>query len=156
MPQSNGKASELKPVAPFYTYVLVSLSNIVATWCQYEALKYVTFPVQTLGKCAKMIPVMIWGILILRKRYGLKDFSVAVVITAGCTLFIMTGSVKSKVSKSMMDSSIYGVLLMAGYLGFDGFTSTFQDKLFKGYQMTTYNQILYTTMCSAGLSFFGG
>ena len=32
-----------------------------ATTCQYEALKYVSFPVQTLGKCAKMIPVMIWG-----------------------------------------------------------------------------------------------
>jgi adenosine 3'-phospho 5'-phosphosulfate transporter B2 len=103
-----------------------------------------------------MIPVMIWGILIMRKRYGLKDFLMAVTITMGCTLFLVTGSVKSKVSKSMWDSSVYGCLLMLGYLGFDGFTSTFQDKLFKGYQMTTYNQILYTTLCSAVLSAFGG
>ncbi|KAH7676874.1 UAA transporter protein [Dioscorea alata] len=29
------------------------------TTCQYEALKYVSFPVQTLAKCAKMIPVMV-------------------------------------------------------------------------------------------------
>lgn len=29
-----------------------------------------SFPVQTLGKCAKMIPVMIWGTVIMRKRYG--------------------------------------------------------------------------------------
>lgn len=34
-----------------------------------------------------------------------------------------------------------GVMLMMGYLGFDGFTSTFQDKLFKGYMMETYNQV---------------
>lgn len=27
---------------------------------QYEALKHVSFPLQTLGKCAKMIPVMVW------------------------------------------------------------------------------------------------
>ena len=28
-----------------------------ATTCQYEALRYVSFPTQTLGKTAKMIPV---------------------------------------------------------------------------------------------------
>jgi adenosine 3'-phospho 5'-phosphosulfate transporter B2 len=55
----------------------------------------------------------------------------------------------------MLDSSVYGLLLMLGYLGFDGFTSTFQDKLFKGFQMTTYNQILYTTLWSSLLSCFG-
>ena len=46
--QSNGKMSEIKPVAPIYTYAAVSLSNVIATTCQYEALKYVSFPVQTL------------------------------------------------------------------------------------------------------------
>ena len=29
------------------------------------------------------------------------------------------------------DDSLYGMLLMMGYLFFDGFTSTFQEKLFK-------------------------
>ena len=53
--------SAASPVAPIYKYAAVSASNVVATTCQYEALKYVSFPVQTLGKCAKMIPVMIWG-----------------------------------------------------------------------------------------------
>ncbi|KAG4974061.1 hypothetical protein JHK87_030882 [Glycine soja] len=48
----------LDPVAPIYKYCLVSVSNILTTSCQYEALKYVSFPVQTLAKCAKMIPVM--------------------------------------------------------------------------------------------------
>ncbi len=41
----------------------------------------------------------------------------------------MTGSVKSKHASA--DSSVFGLMLMLGYLGFDGFTSTFQDKLFK-------------------------
>ena len=58
----------LAPVAPAYAYAGVSLSNVVATTCQYEALKYVTFPLQTLGKTAKMIPVMVWGSLISGKR----------------------------------------------------------------------------------------
>ncbi|KAH7839062.1 hypothetical protein Vadar_034433 [Vaccinium darrowii] len=49
----------LDPVAPVYKYCLVSISNILTTTCQYEALKYVNFPIQTLAKCAKMIPVMV-------------------------------------------------------------------------------------------------
>ena len=43
-------------VAGIHRYCAVSLSNVIATYCQYEALKYVSFPVQTLGKCAKIYP----------------------------------------------------------------------------------------------------
>jgi adenosine 3'-phospho 5'-phosphosulfate transporter B2 len=49
---------------------------------------------------------------------------------------------------------MYGIALMLGYLGFDGFTSTFQDKLFKGYQMETYNQMLWVNFSSAIISSF--
>ena len=30
--------------------------------------RYVSFPVQTLGKCAKILPVMAWGTVIMHKR----------------------------------------------------------------------------------------
>lgn len=75
-------------------------SNVVATFCQYEALKYVSFIVQTLGKCAKMIPVMIWGTLVNQKSYKAKDYFIAVVITGGCVLFAATG-VKTPLAASM-------------------------------------------------------
>lgn len=65
----------------------------------------------------------------------------------------MTGEIKSKHAGA--DSSTFGILLMLGYLGFDGFTSTFQDKLFKGYQMTIFNQIMYVQAFSAGFSVLG-
>ncbi|MEW5319511.1 MAG: hypothetical protein WDW38_010656 [Sanguina aurantia] len=153
---ANGKWSEVRPVAPMYTYALVSLSNVIATTCQYEALKYVSFPVQTLGKCAKMLPVLVWGIIILGKKHTVKDFMVAIGITMGCTVFMLTGDIASKAATvGVWEASMYGLLLMLGYLGFDGFTSTFQDKLFKGYHMTTYNQILYTTLWSSLLSLTG-
>jgi adenosine 3'-phospho 5'-phosphosulfate transporter B2 len=149
--QFNGKVAELKPVAPVYSYAAVSFSNVVATTCQYEALKYLWFPLQSLGKCAKMFPVMVWGILMLRKKYQLKDYAIATAITMGCTMFVLTGDVKSRASNTD-NFFLYGGGLMLGYLAFDGFTSTFQDKMFKGYQMTTYNQVLYTTMWSSILS----
>lgn len=144
---------DLAPVAPPQAYAAVSVSNVVATFCQYEALKHVSFPVQTLGKCAKMIPVMIWGTVIMRKRYNTKDYGVAALVTLGCSVFIMTGDVTSKHAGN--NSSMFGVMLMVGYLAFDGFTSTFQDKLFKGYQMTIFNQIMYVQAFSAGFSTLG-
>ena len=40
---------DLRPVAPPYNYAAVSVSNVVATFCQYEALKHVSFPMQVGG-----------------------------------------------------------------------------------------------------------
>jgi adenosine 3'-phospho 5'-phosphosulfate transporter B2 len=140
------------PSAPLYKYAIVSGSNVVATTCQYEALRYVSFPVQTLGKCAKMIPVMIWGYFINQRRYTWSDYVIALCVTLGCTIFALYGSVTHKHSVGGGNTSAKGGALMLGYLGFDGFTSTFQDKLFKGYQMETYNQMLWVNACSASVS----
>lgn len=113
----------MQPVVPLANYATVSLSNVIATSCQYEALKHVSFPVQTLSKCAKMIPVMIWGALIARKTYSIKHCCVAALVTVGCTCFLLSGSTTSKKAN---DSSPKGFVLMLTYLAFDGFTATFQ------------------------------
>ncbi|XP_024395412.1 UDP-galactose/UDP-glucose transporter 5B [Physcomitrium patens] len=154
------RGGEIAPVAPLYKYAGVSVSNVAATTCQYEALKYVSFPVQTLSKSAKMVPVMIWGTAIMQKRYNYFDYLVAVFVTLGCTMFFLSGASQLVQAGALRhpssgDDSLWGLLLITGYLGFDGFTSTFQDKLFKGYNMEIYNQILYVTLCSCGLSIAG-
>ncbi|KAF5751489.1 putative Adenosine 3'-phospho 5'-phosphosulfate transporter [Tripterygium wilfordii] len=146
----------LDPVAPIYKYCLISISNILTTTCQYEALKYVSFPVQTLAKCAKMIPVMVWGTMIMQKRYNGPDYLLAFLVTVGCSIFILfPAGIDISPSSRGRENTVWGVSLMVGYLGFDGFTSTFQDKLFKGYDMEIHNQIFYTTVCSCLISFTG-
>eukprot|EP00184_Porphyridium_aerugineum_P008734 CAMPEP_0184692596 /NCGR_PEP_ID=MMETSP0313-20130426/1010_1 /TAXON_ID=2792 /ORGANISM="Porphyridium aerugineum, Strain SAG 1380-2" /LENGTH=368 /DNA_ID=CAMNT_0027150437 /DNA_START=175 /DNA_END=1281 /DNA_ORIENTATION=- len=143
---------QLRNTAPLYKYFLVSMSNVAATSCQYEALKWVTFPTQTLFKCGKMVPVMIWSTIMGTKKYGILDYSVALMVAGGCTAFTVFGNVAAH--KGATHSSIYGLLLMAGYLGFDGFTSTFQEKLFGSYEMSVYNQMLYVNCTSAVMSIF--
>ncbi|KMZ70613.1 UDP-galactose/UDP-glucose transporter 5B [Zostera marina] len=145
----------LTPVAPIYKYGLISITNILTTTCQYEALKYVSFPVQTLAKCAKMMPVMVWGTLIMQKRYNGKDYLFALLVTMGCSLFILYPASSQSNPYSERENTVWGMSLMIGYLGFDGFTSTFQDKLFKGYDMEIHNQIFYTTLCSCFFSLTG-
>jgi len=146
-----GKGEEKVNQAPLWKYLAISLSNVGATWCQYEALKYVAFPVQMLGKSFKMMPVMIWGIIISQKRYGFNDWAVAAAVTGGVTEFLMTGNIKAKHSSG---TSAHGLILLLVFLGLDGFTSTFQEKLFKQHKTTKYNQMFYVNSFSALVSLF--
>jgi adenosine 3'-phospho 5'-phosphosulfate transporter B2 len=133
--------------APLWKYFAISLSNVAATTCQYEALKWVSFPVQMLGKSFKMMPVMVWGILISQKSYSITDWMVAAAVTGGVTEFLMTGSISAPHGEA--GDSFYGLALLVGFLLFDGFTSTFQEKLFKEHQTSKYNQMLYINLGSA-------
>ncbi|KAL5711075.1 UDP-galactose/UDP-glucose transporter 5 [Ranunculus cassubicifolius] len=145
------------PVTPIYKYCFISVSNIMTTTCQYEALKYVSFPVQTLAKCAKMIPVMTCSSDFLMQRgYQRVAWHGENIGTLFFSLFALFGA-GADISpyNRGRESTVWGISLMAGYLGFDGFTSTFQDKLFKGYDMEIHNQIFYTTLCSCILSLTG-
>jgi len=143
------RGESLKNTAPLHKYLGVSVSNFSATWCQYEALKYVNFPTQTLGKCGKMLPVMIVGTITGGKKYGVKEYMIAVSITAGCMIFLLTGNIASKEGGTYAP---FGLMLMGAYMFFDGFTSTFQEKMFKGYTMSTYDQMIYVNLFSALIS----
>merc|ERR1719277_2347346 len=115
------KGEEVQNKAPLWKYLAVSFSNVAATWCQYEALKYVSFPVQMLGKSFKMMPVMLWSIVISGKKYGMKDWAVAMCVTLGVTSFLLSGEIDSKTSSG---NSVYGFVLLLAFLGLDGLTST--------------------------------
>merc|ERR1739836_260238 len=84
--------------APIYKYSYCSFSNIMSSWCQYEALKFISFPTQVLAKASKIIPVMAMGWLISRKTYEKYEYVVAIMISTGMFLFLSgsPGSVSSK------------------------------------------------------------
>jgi adenosine 3'-phospho 5'-phosphosulfate transporter B2 len=144
------------PSAPMQAYASISLTNVIATSCQYEALKFVSFAVQTLAKSAKALPVMLWGTFWLGKRHRPQDYAHALVITAGCTVFVLAGDISSRLAADEQATAMYhgiGAILMLLYLGVDGLTSTWQDLMFKSYSMGICEQVLYTTMFSTLMSF---
>ncbi|KAJ8749715.1 hypothetical protein K2173_012266 [Erythroxylum novogranatense] len=96
---------------------LISRSNITTTTCR--------FPVQTLAKCAKMIPVMIWGTVIMQKKYKGMDYLIAFLVTLGCSIFILFSIIMVICYPAGIDvipysrgreNTIWGVSLMLGYL----------------------------------------
>merc|ERR1719146_344153 len=95
------------------------------------------------------MPVMVWGMAISGKRYALTDWLVAGAVTGGVTEFLLTGQISSEHAQG---SSMYGLALLGCFLFLDGFTSTFQEKLFKEYKTTKYNQMLYVNLGSVTVS----
>lgn len=147
--------SDLTSKAPLSEYAIVSLSNVIATSCQYEALKWLTFPTVTIGKCAKMLPVML--ILNLRqgKKYTIDDYSVVAIVLIGCSVMISSGSIVAQRAASSETDTPVGFILLIVYLLFDAITSTYQEKLFSKYEMSVYNQMLFINVTSATISMAG-
>ncbi|XP_071595419.1 adenosine 3'-phospho 5'-phosphosulfate transporter 1 isoform X1 [Heliangelus exortis] len=113
--------------APMYKYSFASLSNILSSWCQYEALKYISFPTQVLAKASKVIPVMMMGKLVSRKSYEYWEYLTAALISVGVSMFLLSSAPNRHVSTV---TTFSGVVLLAGYIIFDSFTSNWQDALF--------------------------
>lgn len=138
--------------APLWKYIIVSISNVSSSTCQYEALKWVSFPAQMVGKSFKMMPVMCWGMAISRKHYTWKEWALAVAITWGVLQFLLFGSIDSP-NRQAQTPAVWGVVLLLIFLACDSFTSTMQEKLFKEHPVTKYNQMLYINTISAGITF---
>ena len=66
------------------------MSNVISSWCQYEALKYVGFPTQVLAKACKIIPTMLMGKLVQGKSYPLWDYGCAFLMSVGVSLFMFS------------------------------------------------------------------
>ena len=133
--------------APLYTYSYSSFSNIMSSWCQYEALKFVSFPKQVLSKASKMIPVMVMGKIVSRKTYPYYEYFVAVMLSTGVSLFLLSAGSSSK--KHAAETTLSGAIILLGYILFDSFTSNWQSELFKTYKMSSIQMMFGTNIFSS-------
>jgi adenosine 3'-phospho 5'-phosphosulfate transporter B2 len=140
--------------APALSYMAISLSNVWASTCQYEALKYVSFAVQMLAKSFKMIPVMLWGMVINGKRYAMIDWLIAIIVTLGVTGFLLAGPIEAGDEDGGTAKPIKGLVLLLCFLALDGLTSNMQEKLLKHYEVSKYNTMFYVNLCSCMVSLF--
>lgn len=127
---------------PLYKYIFCSLSNILSSWCQYEVLKYVSFPHQVLAKASKTIPVMIMGKIVSRTKYKYHEYATAVILSIGMLFFLLDMGT----SKSSPSTTFSGFILLCLYILFDSFTSNWQGALFKQFSVSPVQM-----MCAVNL-----
>lgn len=169
-----GKADLVsKPSAPLYEYVFCSISNILSSWCQLEALKFVNFPTQVISKSCKIIPVMLMSKILLHKRYQSFDYLCALMLSVGMFIFLFNQPVVDKsghenngtlpdiksqtnqvtqahadiseIGRNVRDSNLAnGLVILALYLVFDSFTSNWQQSLFTRYEVSRWQMMAAT------------
>mmetsp|Transcript_42296 Transcript_42296/g.99214 ORF Transcript_42296/g.99214 Transcript_42296/m.99214 type:complete len:249 (+) Transcript_42296:797-1543(+) len=115
--------------APLNSFTPCALSNTLSSWSQYASLNFVSFPVQTVFKSSKIIPVMLMGKVLKGSSYPWGQYFEAFLITVGVAIF----SVSSKSSDSNSATEVKGLLFLLCYIICDCFTSQWQDKIYKKY-----------------------
>ena len=160
------------PHSSMENYMYVASSNLVSTLCQYEVLKYLSFALSTLAKAAKILPTMLWGYILHGKRFQSSQYLSAIIVTTGCFVFVFNSSVVIQSSSSTASSSsqllpqvfkaVYddnydsitiGVGILLVYLAVDGFTSSYQQRMFRVQKTSMFDQMFW--MCFFGTIFSG-
>ncbi|EKX39359.1 hypothetical protein GUITHDRAFT_114557 [Guillardia theta CCMP2712] len=131
-------------------------SQMLAMAASNEALRYVSYPTQVLGKSCKMVPVFLMGILIGGKKYGWDTYLQVITVTAGVVIFNF--GAPAKPGKGGGSDSAYGLSLIALSLVLDGVTGGLQDRVKKTAQTLNNNpkakpsmfeSMMYTNLAGA-------
>ena len=128
------------PQAPLYQFSFTSISNTLSSWCQYEALKFVSFPTLVLSKTCKSIPVMLMGKIVSNKTYPYYEYAFALVLSLGVSLFVLESGTEE--ASGVKETTLAGVVIIIGYLGFDSFTANWQSEIYKQYKISSV-QMMY-------------
>ncbi|KAJ8275373.1 hypothetical protein COCON_G00099980 [Conger conger] len=130
--------------APMFKYSFASLSNVLSSWFQYEALKYISFPMQVLAKASKVIPVMLMGKVVSRKSYEYWEYLTAALISVGVSMFLLSSDEREHPSTI---TTFSGLVILGCYVVFDSFTSNWQDNLFR-YKMSSVQMMFGVNLFS--------
>jgi len=140
--------------APEGAYAGVAACNCTATYSQFALLRWLSFVAATLAKSARPVAVMLWGIALRSAAFGAGDWAAAGVALGGSLLFGLSGELLAPGAAEAAGTAaaaplLGGPLLLAGlaiaaYLGFDGLTSTLQERLFREHKQPPLAVALHT------------
>ena len=93
------------------------------------AMQYVNYPTKTLMKSTRVIFTMIFGILFLKKRYGIQDYGIVGLMVAGLGMFMHADSKSSAVFQPL------GIIMLTISLLCDGAISNLSEALMNQYEV---------------------
>ena len=138
---------------PYQGIMLSGVSQVFSkVFCSLSLASGLSYPVMTLAKSAKIVPVMLGQLFLGGSRYGPSDCIFAGLLVTG-TVMLSLGSSNNKASDS--SNSAMGIACVLFSLAMDGCTGGLQKQLKRdtGVPLGTYDFILFThlTMLSIAL-----
>eukprot|EP01102_Stenamoeba_stenopodia_P009590 TRINITY_DN283_c0_g5_i1.p1 TRINITY_DN283_c0_g5~~TRINITY_DN283_c0_g5_i1.p1 ORF type:complete len:360 (+),score=59.85 TRINITY_DN283_c0_g5_i1:353-1432(+) len=134
---SDGKTRTLNKI-PIYQYVILSLLTAITMGFSNTSLLYLNYPTQIVFKSSKTIPVMIGGVLLLRKRYSSLEYLSALLLCGGLVIFTLADV------STRPQFDIRGVLLLSCSLVADAFIGNLQEKTLSEYNRPMKEMVLFT------------
>ncbi|XP_034939182.1 adenosine 3'-phospho 5'-phosphosulfate transporter 2 [Chelonus insularis] len=123
---------------PWSTYIILAFLTLGTMGFSNSSLGYLNYPTQVIFKSCKLIPVLIGGIIIQKKQYGILDFISAGLLCIGLVLFTLADSMISP------RFSIIGVIMISSALICDAIIGNLQEKAMKQYKATNTEVVLYS------------
>ena len=115
---------------PLHLFISAAVSQVLAKACTSLALaNALSFPVVTLAKSGKMVPVMIGSIILGGKSYHLKQYLAVSAIIAGTVIVTMDQKKSGKASQQ--ENSVWGVCFILASLVLDGVVGGMQTDIQK-------------------------
>lgn len=133
----------------FKAYLKVAISNSAASPFGYASLKHINFPTLILGKSCKLLPVMLMNFLVYRRKFEWFKYVSVAMITAGVSGFMMFDPSASGKAKGAATNSLFGLLLVLINLLLDGCTNSWQDVIFKKFDVSSFHMMFYLNLLSS-------
>lgn len=130
---------------PIKTYCLLAFLTLGTISLSNSSLEYLNFPTQVMFKSCKLIPVLIGGILIQKKKFSLLDVLAAVCMCTGLLFFTLADC------KVHPKFNFVGVLLICSALLFDAAIGNVQEKAMRDYNIKNFSEMV---LYSYGIGFF--
>lgn len=105
------------------------------------SLQYLNYPTQLLFKSCKIIPVMIGGIVLLRKRYSGWEYLSAILLSLGLVELTFGNAYSDDISFNFLGTGIICCALFA-----DAFIGNFQESTLTQYNVSSREMALYSHM----------
>lgn len=112
------------------------------------SLQYLNYPTQLLFKSCKLIPVMIGGIVLLRKHYSMWEYASAFLLSLGLIELTFGNAYSDGISFNILGTIIISCALFA-----DAFIGNFQEGTLTQYNVSSREMALYAHAMGSGQLF---
>lgn len=123
---------------PITTYALLAAATLTTMSLSNASLGYLNYPTQVVFKSCKLIPVLVGGIVLQRKKFCIMDFIAAMSMCFGLAIFTLADSKLSPTFDSI------GIAMLSVALVADAVVSNVQEKAMKMHHAFNAEVILYS------------
>ncbi|XP_065900020.1 adenosine 3'-phospho 5'-phosphosulfate transporter 2-like isoform X2 [Dysidea avara] len=123
---------------PLHVYGFIAFLTVATIGLSNTSLGYLNYPTQVIFKSCKLIPVMLGGVVIQGKRYGLMDVIAILCMTAGLVFFTLADS------NLQPDFTYTGIILISMALCADAVIGNVQEKTLKQFAASNSEMVFYS------------